>query len=110
MKTKVRIFSICVSFVSLLVILVGCGHNIVTYVDGQEVSLAGIIVYRNGKVLQSNVKENSNVNLESKSKNDTTVEQSSNTESFVNLTLTTGEQVTGYRVDLEKERNGGNNE
>lgn len=90
--------------------LAGCGHNIATYVDGQEVSLAGLLVYRNGKILQANIKENSSVNLEAKAKNDTTADQTSGTESVVKFTLTTGEQVTGYQVELaEVEAKRGNN-
>lgn len=81
-------------------ILTGCGHNIATYVDGQEVSLAGLLVYRNGKILQANIKENSSVNLEANAKNDTTADQTSGTEAVVKFTLTTGEQVTGYQVEL----------
>lgn len=82
----------------------GCGHNITTYFDGQEFSVAGILVYRNGKVLQSNIKENASVSLDTNSGNITKETNESSTSSFVKLDMTTGEQVTGYKVELEKEK------
>lgn len=103
-KNKTKMIAQGVSIISLLILMAGCGHNIATYVDGQEVSLAGIVVYRNGKVLQANIKENASVTLDAKAKNDTAPEQASNTESVVKFALTTGDQVTGYRVDMEKEK------
>lgn len=82
----------------------GCGHNITTYFDGQEFSVAGILVYRNGKVLQSNIKENASVSLDTNTGNTTNDTNETSTSSSVKLDMTTGEQITGYKVELEKEK------
>lgn len=93
MKNKILILTLSLAALAFA----GCGHNAVTYVDGFEFNLAQVLVYRSGKILNANVKEKSDVIVETN--NNGTQEQ---TDNKTVLTLKTGDQITGYAVDLEE--------
>lgn len=42
---------------TLLSLLTGCGHNQCVYLDGAEFSLGGVVVWRTGKILSVNCRE-----------------------------------------------------
>lgn len=42
---------------TLLSLLTGCGHNQCVYLDGTEFSLGGAVVWRTGKILSVNCRE-----------------------------------------------------
>lgn len=42
---------------TLLSLLTGCGHNQCVYLDGTEFSLGGAIIWRTGKILSVNCRE-----------------------------------------------------
>lgn len=109
-KSRINQIAMGISLASLIVLMAGCGHNIATYVDGQEFSVAGLLVYRNGKILQSNIKENAELTLDANAKNSSTQDAQSSTDSAVKFKLKTGEQITGYRVELEEVKQEKNNE
>ena len=94
-----------------IVSLAGCGHNVVVYSDGiglettlnPETCTAGLN-FRYGKILTATIKEKTEVNLE-----DGMLQQSAAGESLdsktgleTKLYIKTGDQVTGYTVELEK--------
>lgn len=93
--------------------LTGCGHNNVTYSDGiglettanPETFTFGLN-FRYGKIFTATVKEKSEVNLEAgmsqESSAGTSTTASSKTGVETKLNFKTGDQVTGYTVELEK--------
>jgi len=107
----------------VVLILAGCGHNTVVYGDGigvettlnPETFTFGLNI-RYGKILTACVKEKAEVNLEAGFSNSTgtTTDSTSTTDSTgakgatsttsldSKLSIKTGDQITGYTVDLEK--------
>ena len=100
-----------IGILSLLVamlLMTGCGHNAVQYSDGIGLEIGFIpdqyqiaVNFRYGKILSAVVKEKAEVTLEStggaeigQNTQDTT------TKATTRLVLKTGDQVTGYVVDL----------
>lgn len=94
--------------------LTGCGHNAIQYSDGLGLEIGFIpeqyqmaVNFRYGKILSAVVKEKAEVSLESAGDFSTdlaTGQQPDNaaTKATTKLTLKTGDQVTGYVVDLEE--------
>jgi len=85
----------------------GCGHNVVTYSDGiglettinPETYTIGLN-FRYGKILTATVKEKTEVNLEAGLKQKTGAESETGIDTKLNFK--TGDQITGYVVELEK--------
>ena len=100
------IFLLLAIFITVL--LAGCGHNAVQYSDGIGLEVGFIpeqyqvaVNFRYGKILSAVVKEKAEVTLES-SGDFSAAENpaSASTNATTRLTLKTGDQVTGYVVDL----------
>lgn len=93
--------------------MTGCGHNAVQYSDGIGLEIGFIpdqyqvaVNFRYGKILSAVVKEKSEVSLESTgglvTADATTTAANADTKATTKLLLKTGDQVTGYVVDLEE--------
>ena len=90
----------------LLLVLTGCGHNIVTYGDGIGFETTfrpdngnfGIVL-RYGKVLTATVRENVTVEMTGEGSGGGEAEGKAAASSSASLKLTTGKQVNGYTVD-----------
>ena len=91
----------------------GCGHNAVQYSDGIGLEVGFIpeqyqvaVNFRYGKILSAVVKEKAEVTLESAGDFSTDLATAGTdnaaTKATTKLTLKTGDQVTGYVVDLEE--------
>ena len=90
----------------------GCGHNALQYSDGIGLELGFIpeqyqvaVNFRYGKILSAVVKEKAEVTLESSGGLATDVgtsPQAADTQATTRLTLKTGDQITGYAVELEE--------
>lgn len=99
--------------VFVMVMLTGCAHNMVTYSDGfgfvttinPETYSFGID-FHYGKILQATVKDNSEVKLSANGKVDTSsnasVSQGISASAPAELIFRTGNQITGYEVELVK--------
>ena len=97
----------------LLLFGAGCGHNCVSYGDGLMVETTinpetwtfGV-AFRYGKIFTAAVKEKAKVTLKTEAGNTTQSPEAkqaqSGTKTASTLTIETGDQVTGYTVDLEK--------
>jgi len=100
------------------VLLAGCAHNMATYGDGvgfhttlnpQTYTFGFDFFY--GKILQVIIKDNTKINLAANGKlnnttsteTDTTAAQDTAIQAPAELTIETGNQVTGYEVELVKE-------
>ena len=108
------IFGMLVAAVAVLA-LAGCGHNLVTYSDGvglettlnPETYSFGVS-FRYGKILTACVKEKSEVKLESgftQTAGATAADAKGATTATgleAKLSVKTGNQVTGYAVELAK--------
>jgi hypothetical protein len=98
---------IVLAAVSGLLTLTGCGHNIITYSDGiglettanPETFTFGLN-FRYGKIFTATVKEKTDVNLEAGMSQESGTNSKTGLET--KLSLKTGDQVTGYTVELEK--------
>lgn len=99
--------------IGLILLLTGCGHNAVQYSDGIGLEIGFIpdqyqvaVNFRYGKILSAVVKEKAEVTLESTgglvTDNATPSAANADTKATTRLTLKTGDQVTGYVVDLEE--------
>lgn len=113
MKANV-LFVLCLSAI-VIVLLTGCGHNAVVHSKGLGVETTmnpetftfGVCV-RYGEITTIAVKEKSKVTLESglkqESKLDSLTEKAANTTTGLDtkLSIETGDQATGYSVELEK--------
>lgn len=107
-------FAICwtAALSGLLLLLSGCGHNVMSFFDGADVSLEpsaedGFAAHlRYGQAIQIVMKE--------KSKASITIsrEQSGGTDlkndNKVEIVFETGDQTNGYVVELEKAKTKGN--
>lgn len=114
MKTT-RIIGLVIVLIAAVAMLAGCGHNAVVHSKGLGVETTmnpetftfGVCV-RYGEITTIAVKEKSEVTLESglkqESKLDSSTEQAANTTTGLDtkLSVKTGDQVTGYTVELEK--------
>jgi len=107
-------------FVGVCLLLAGCGHNVVNYTNGEHFSIGitlsenGYPIFgakrTNGENLTAAVKDNTllNVSLENgmNSSGGSTADQSANltgkTNRMSGLLLYTGDQTTGYDVELAK--------
>ena len=101
--------------IGLIAACSGCAHNMVTYSDGiglvttinPETYSIGID-FRYGKILQATVKDNSKVTLNANGKlNNVAGQTASNSQNIAveapaGLTFETGNQITGYEVELVK--------
>lgn len=108
-QLNLSVFGILIA-IGLLLLLTGCGHNAVQYSDGIGLEIGIIpdqyqvaVNFRYGKILSAVVKEKAEVTLES-SGDFSAAENpaSASTNANTRLTLKTGDQVTGYVVDLEE--------
>ena len=99
----------------LCVVLSGCGHNAVQYSDGIGLEVGFIpeqymlaVNFRYGKIFSAVVKEKTEIELKAEAKNaaGTGAESVTDTGVASTLTIKTGDQTTGYVVDLEKVRQG----
>lgn len=90
----------------LLLVLTGCGHNIVTYSDGIGLETTfrpdngnfGVVL-RYGKVLTATVRENVTVEMSGEGSGGGEAEGKAAASSSASLKFTTGKQVNGYTVD-----------
>ena len=89
----------------------GCGHNAIQYSDGIGLELGFIpdqyqvaVNFRYGKILSAVVKEKAEVSLESAGGlvSGGTSPQAADTQATTRLTLKTGDQITGYAVELAR--------
>jgi len=96
----------------LLLVLTGCGHNIVTYSDGIGLETTfrpdngnfGVVL-RYGKVLTATVRENTTVEMQGEGSG--SGEASSGTgkaSASGTVTIKTGRQTNGYTVDAIRAR------
>lgn len=100
-------FGLILLSLATLLMLTGCGHNNVTYSDGiglettanPETFTFGLN-FRYGKIFTATVKEKTEVNLEAGMSQESGT--TSRTGLETKLSLKTGDQVTGYTVELEK--------
>lgn len=100
-----------------IISMLGCGHNTVVYSDGiglettanPETFTFGLN-FRYGKILTACVKEKTELDLKSGFKQNSSMNPGENinpsilTAMDAELHLKTGDQVTGYTVELEKVR------
>ena len=95
----------------LCVSLAGCGHNAVQYSDGVGLEVGFVpdqytlaVNFRYGKIFSAVVKEKTEIELKTEASNAAGTGAEANTNTGVNSTLTikTGDQTTGYVVDLER--------
>ena len=94
----------------LLILLTGCGHNVVSYGDGIQLSTtinpeAGEfgVAFRHGKILTVCVRENVEVEMQGAgSGNAGTDGKTAGASNSGTVKVKIGNQVTGYTVDLEK--------
>jgi len=114
MKAKV-LFVACL-LVVVIALLAGCGHNAVVHSKGLGVETTmnpetftfGVCV-RYGEITTIAVKEKSEVNLESGLKQESKLDSATDKNAAATVTgldtklnVKTGDQVTGYTVELEK--------
>lgn len=94
--------------IAVLLCLTGCGHNAVQYSDGIGLEIGFVpeqyqvaVNFRYGKILSAVVKEKAEVTLESTGDFSAAENPASaSTNATTKLTLKTGDQITGYVVDL----------
>ena len=97
----------------LLLVLTGCGHNIVNYSDaiGLETTFrpdSGIfgIVIRYGKILSVCIRENTVVEMTGEGNGRGDVSGTGSASASGSVKVQTGDQVNGYTVDAIRARNG----
>ncbi len=111
-KTKVLFATTLILSIAIMLMLAyGCGHNVVTYSDGiglettvnPETYTLGINI-RYGKLLTLAVKEKTELSMESGFNSGTSAGTANESKTALDskLTFKTGDQITGYTVDLEK--------
>lgn len=90
-------------------LLVGCGHNAITYSDGIGVEMGFIpeqmqiaVNFRYGKIFSAVVKEQAEVKLSTDAGADAATDPALGARAKTELALKTGKQITGYAVDLAK--------
>jgi hypothetical protein len=99
----------------LLFLIAGCGHNVVTYSDGIGVDVSvnpetytlGLNL-RYGKILTAVVKEKTKLDIQAGLKQESGLSSENNnviTGVETKLKFETGDQVNGYVVELEKQKN-----
>lgn len=89
-----------------MLLLAGCGHNIVTYGDGIGLETTfrpdngnfGVVL-RYGKVLTATVRENVTVEMSGEGSGGGEAEGKAAASSSASLKVTTGRQTNGYTVD-----------
>ena len=105
---KKTLILVSAAFAALL--SAGCGHNALQYSDGIGLELGFIpeqyqlaINFRYGKILSAVVKEKAEVSLESTGGlvSGGTSPQAADTQATTRLIMKTGDQITGYKVELE---------
>lgn len=114
MKTS-RILGLLIVLIIVSVMLAGCGHNVVVHSKGLGVettlnpeTFAFGVCIRYGDITTIAIKEKAEVTLESglkqESKLDSATEKeaASTTGLDTKLSVKTGDQTTGYSVELEK--------
>lgn len=112
---KARILSLGIVAITIIAMLAGCGHNVVVHSKGLGVettlnpeTFAFGVCLRYGDITTIAVKEKSQVSLESglkqESKLDSVTDKAAVTTTGLDtkLSVKTGDQVTGYTVELEK--------
>ena len=95
----------------LLLVLTGCGHNIVTYGDGIGLETTfrpdngnfGVVL-RYGKVLTATVRENVTVEMQGEGSGGGEAEGKASASSSASLKIATGRQTNGYTVDAIRAR------
>lgn len=84
---------------TLLSLLSGCGHNQCVYLDGTEFSLGGAVVWRTGKILTVNCREQATTKVNT---NATAKENGSTATTDVIFSI--ADQKNGYNtLKIEKE-------
>lgn len=118
-KTVIYVGAACfyATLVSLLcAALTGCGHNAVQYSDGVGLEVGFVpdqytlaLNFRYGKIFSAVVKEKTQIELKTEAANNASAQSDAKTQTGVitSLTMQTGDQVTGYVVDLERVKAGG---
>ena len=96
-----------------MLLLAGCGHNIVTYGDGIGLETTfrpdngnfGVVL-RYGKVLTATVRENVTVEMSGEGSGGGEANGKSSASSSASLKFTTGKQTNGYTVDAIRAKAG----
>jgi len=114
MKTS-RVIGLVIIALAAVAMLVGCGHNAVVHSKGLGIettlnpeTFAFGVCLRYGDITTIAIKEKAEVTLESglkqESKLDSVTEKAAATTTGLDtkLSVKTGDQVTGYTVELEK--------
>ena len=92
-----------------IVLLAGCGHNVVTYSDGvgfettmrPDTGNFGI-TFRYGKILTATVRENTEVDMQGESSAGANKDTTANAGASGSVKVKVGKQITGYYVDALK--------
>lgn len=96
---------------ALLLLCSGCGHNAVVYGDGVMAEIGFIpdrysvaLTFRYGKIFTAAVKEKTKITLDTRAGAEGFADEAKKggTAAESRLTVETGDQITGYTVDLEK--------
>ena len=97
----------------LLLVLTGCGHNIVTYSDGIGLETTfrpdngnfGIVI-RYGKILSVCIRENTTVEMTGEGNGSGDGSGTGSASASGSVKVQTGTQINGYTVDAIRARNG----
>lgn len=92
-----------------IVLLAGCGHNVVTYSDGvgfettmrPDTGNFGL-TFRYGKILTATVRENTEVDMQGDSNAGAGKDATANAGASGSVKVKVGKQLTGYYVDALK--------
>lgn len=84
---------------TLLSLLTGCGHNQCVYLDGTEFSLGGAIIWRTGKILSVNCREQATTKV-----NTNAVAKEKESTATTDVIFSIADQKNGYNtLQTEKE-------
>lgn len=78
---------------SILSLLCGCGHNQCLYLDGTEFSLGGTIIWRTGKILTVNCREQATTEIHTDASTDS---ENNNTQAKTDIKFAIEDQKNGY--------------
>lgn len=82
---------------TLLSLLCGCGHNQCVYLDGTEFSLGGAIIWRTGKILTVNCREQATTEIHT----DASTDAENNTQAKTDIRFAIEDQKNGYNKPTE---------
>ena len=110
MKERFLFFAIVIVAAILTALLVGCGHNVVTYGDGIQAEAGWIpdqykvsACFRYGKILSICVRENAEIEMQGAGSGTAGADaKTAGASSTGSIKVKIGPQVTGYYVDALK--------